>query len=121
MSAAECAAAAAALAHVSRAALQDAVKQAGGKDVQAWANLIRYDAIHAAAASAAAAVMSGGAGGGDGTSSSPAAAAAAAAVLEGWKTVDRLAGQAYLANKDSVKAFPAPYIALTLDQARAQL
>jgi hypothetical protein len=90
--------AAALQAAVSRSTLQDAVKQTSMKDLAAWASLIRYDAILAAAAGA----------GGE-------------ASLTAWRGVDRLAGQAYLANKDAVKAAPVPYISLTLDQARANM
>jgi hypothetical protein len=92
--AAAVAAAAALQQRVSRTTLQEAVKSCGGKDLAAWASLIRYDAILAAA------------------SPSP---------VDAYKVVDRLCGQAYLANKDTVKQQPGPYISLTLDQARANV
>jgi len=79
--------------NVSRTALQEAIKQSNGKDLSAWASLIRYDTIIACSTNN----------------------------LDNWKTIDRLAGQAYLANKDTVKLSPIPYISLTLDQARANL
>lgn len=78
---------------ITRTSLQEAVKQSNGKDLSAWASLIRYDTIIACSTQN----------------------------VETWKTIDRLAGQAYLANKDTVKLQPLPYISLTLDQARAQL
>ncbi len=82
---------------VNRTALQEAIKQSNGKDLSAWASLIRYDTILACGIPS------------NGNNE------------ETLKKIDRLAGQAYLANKDTVKLQPLPYISLTLDQARAQL
>ena len=98
-----------ALQGLSRAALLEPVK-ANARDLDAWALLIRFDAVAAAAKSAAAAQPD-----------AAAAAAAQTAALDAWRAVDRLSGQAYLANKDSVKQRPLAYISVTLDQARAQL
>ncbi len=105
--------AAALQAAVPRQTLQESVKASGGKDLAAWAALIRYDAILAAAAATSAASPPPAPAAGD---ASPPAAGA-----EAWRVVDRLAGQAYLANRDTVKSQPVPYIELTLDQARANL